>query len=293
MSNIKPKIHFILPGGGFRGAFQAGFMYNLFKKYENTFEIAKIDGTSAGALTGFAIMNNKYDNLKDIWLNINNINDLFSNWSDKYLIGKVSSCIQGFYNNGIFSNNKIKDTLIQNSKNTWESYTDEWKNKYSCAVVNLKTASVEYVDGTNYNIINYITASASPWIITNPVCINDTLYTDGCLLETYPIQNIDKCNADLTVIVGYDQEHIKYIPGENYNILQYLANLIDISRFNSQNNIKTKDLINTSNIISLASPMTLNFTDFSKESIKDGFDIGIDFANTFYDTYIKTFENKN
>ena len=52
MSNGKPKIHFILPGGGFRGAFQAGFMYNLFKQYEDTFEITRIDGTSAGALNG-------------------------------------------------------------------------------------------------------------------------------------------------------------------------------------------------------------------------------------------------
>ena len=50
-----------------------------------------------------AIMNKQYDNLKDIWLNINTINDLFRNWSDKYIIGRISSCIHGFYNNGIFS----------------------------------------------------------------------------------------------------------------------------------------------------------------------------------------------
>jgi len=291
MTTIKPKIHFILPGGGFRGAFQAGFMYNLFKNYEDKFEIARIDGTSAGALNGFGIMNKQYDKLKEVWLSINNVNDLFSNWSDRYLIGRISSCIHGFYNNGIFSNNKIKETLVKYSENTWDDFSDEWKEKYSCAVVNLKNASTEYIDGNNPEIVNYVTASASPWIISNPVSVDNVLYTDGCLLETYPIKNIGNCNADLTVIVGYDQEHINYIPGENYNILQYLANLIDISRFNSQNNIKTREIINTSNIISLASPMSVNFTDVNKDVIKEGFDIGIDFANTFYETYIRGYKN--
>ena len=31
--NKLPKIHFILPGGGVRGAFQAGFLYTLCKNY--------------------------------------------------------------------------------------------------------------------------------------------------------------------------------------------------------------------------------------------------------------------
>ena len=31
--NKLPKIHFILPGGGVRGAFQAGFLYKLRKIY--------------------------------------------------------------------------------------------------------------------------------------------------------------------------------------------------------------------------------------------------------------------
>ena len=43
--NKLPKIHFILPGGGVRGAFQAGFLYKLRKIYGDKFEIARIDGT--------------------------------------------------------------------------------------------------------------------------------------------------------------------------------------------------------------------------------------------------------
>ena len=33
------------------------------------------------------------------------------------------------------------------------------------------------------NNIDYITASAAPWIVTNPVNINDELYTDGGFQE--------------------------------------------------------------------------------------------------------------
>lgn len=290
MYEYLPKIHFILPGGGVRGAFQAGFMYNLFKNYENEFNIARIDGTSVGSLNGFAIMNKKYENLKNIWLNIGNINDLFANWSDNYFIGKISSCIHGFYRNGIFSNNKIRENIIENSKDSWHTFPEDYKKKYSCAVVNIHTASTEYVDGNHPDIVEYVTASASPWIISNPVQINETVYTDGCLLETYPIENIGKCDADITVIVGYDQEHIKFIPGDNYNILQYLANLIDISRFNSENIQKTKKIIDESNIVSIASPMQNSMIEIDNKQIQYGFDTGKDFANTFFETYIKNFE---
>ena len=286
-----PKIHFVLPGGGVRGAFQAGFLYQLFKCYKDKFEIAKMDGTSVGSINGFAIINEQYDYLKDIWLNINSINDLFDNWSDSYIIGKLSSCIRGFYNNGLFSNTKMKSLIKETHDEHWVNYSNMYKQLYSCVVVNIQNASTEYIDGDNKDICEYITASGSPWIVSNPVEIDNKIYTDGGLLETYPIKNIGNCNADITVIIGYDQEHFKYILGENDNIIKYLANLIDISRFNSANTIATRELINTKNIISLVNPMKISFMDFNKETIKDGFDIGIDFANTFFETYIKDFND--
>ena len=53
--NYIPNIHFILPAGGVRGAFQAGFLHQLFTNYEDKFNIARIDGTSVGSINGFAI----------------------------------------------------------------------------------------------------------------------------------------------------------------------------------------------------------------------------------------------
>lgn len=281
------NLHFILPGGGVRGAFQAGFLYQLFTNYSNTFNVSRIDGTSVGSINGFAVMNKNYQILSDTWLKVNNINDMFQNWSDSLFFGKIKSMYRGFYNNGIFSNSKINSMLTSNFKTNWDSYQDEWKDRYSCAVVNLSAGKTEYVSGTNPKIIDYITASASPWIISNPMTINDITYSDGALLENYPIKYYGTCCADYTVIIGYDQDHFHYNSQNNNNLFEYLANLIDITRFNSHNTYITRELIEKPDVISIANPMNISMVDFNKEAIHDGFMIGTDFANTFYKTYLE------
>ena len=267
------KIHFILPAGGVRGAFQAGFLYGLFTNYKDSFEIARIDGTSVGALNGFAIMNNKYEYIKDWWFSINSFSDLFSNWTESYFLGSIQNYYKGYYNSGMFANSKITG-MLKSDFTEWDNFDETYKDKYSCVCVNLNTAQPEYVKGSSCKIREFITGSASPWIITNPIEINNVKYTDGALLESYPIRYIDKCNADLTVIVGYDQEHLKFKSYKSEDIISYLANLIDIARYNTQNILKLRELINNTDqnkIISIANPMKILFNDFNTESIIEGF----------------------
>ena len=207
-----PKIHFILPGGGVRGAFQAGFLYRFFTQYKDKFEVVKIDGTSVGSMNGIAIASGQYEVIKEIWFSIKNINDLFDNWSDSNLMGfgQYLSYYYGFFNNGLYSNRKVNNLLKRHIKEHWDNLDNSTKNKYSCAVVNIKTAKTEYIKGSDEKLLDYITASASPWIVTNPIKINEDLYTDGGLLETYPIKNINAVGADMTLILGYDQEHFTF-----------------------------------------------------------------------------------
>ena len=107
------------------------------------------------------------------------------------------------------------------------------------------------------------------------------------------MKHVNKCDADFTVIVGYDQEHFKYISGDNRNLLTYLANLIDIARFNSLNTHKLKELIDSGKVIGIANPMTMLFVHFDNEAIKDGFTKGEEFAEAFYKTYIKDWKPDN
>ena len=50
----KKKIHFILPGGGVRGSFQAGFLYQLYTNYSNLYLTYHVDGVSIGSINGLA-----------------------------------------------------------------------------------------------------------------------------------------------------------------------------------------------------------------------------------------------
>lgn len=289
-----PKIHFILPGGGVRGAFQAGFLYRLFDQYSDKFELVKVDGTSVGSMNGIAIASGNHQIIKDIWFSINNINDLFDNWTtSSYLgLGQYISYYYGFFNNGLFSNTKVNRLLKSNIEATWENVPEDKKKLYSCAVVNIRTATTEYIDGTNPDLFDYITASASPWIVSNPIKINDQEYTDGGLLETYPIKNINAVGADMTVVLGYDQEHFNYKPANNNNMLEYLANLIDIARFNSVNTEIVRSFLKNKkeDLICLANPMKVSFVDFNKETIEYGFTQGEEFADSFYKTYLENYK---
>ena len=289
-----PKIHFILPGGGVRGAFQAGFLYRFFSEYKDKFEVVKIDGTSVGSMNGIAIASGQYEIIKDIWFSINNINDLFDNWTDSSLmgLGQYMSYYYGFFNNGLYSNRRVNNLLKQNIKEAWDNLDDNTKKIYSCAVVNIKTAQTEYIKGDDEKLLDYITASASPWIVTNPIKINDDLYTDGGLLETYPIKNINAVGADMTLILGYDQEHFAFESNNNSNMLEYLANLIDIARFNSVNTQIVRNFIKNKkeDLICLPNPMKVSFVDFNKETIAYGFKQGEEFADNFFKTYIENWK---
>jgi predicted patatin/cPLA2 family phospholipase len=288
-----PKIHFILPAGGVRGAFQAGFLYQLFTKYREHFEIARIDGTSVGALNGYTTICNKLEDLKEIWLSLNSIEDLFNNWSDSYLFGSLQCYYHSYYNCGLYSNSKFKSRISEIGKD-WDAFPQEHKDKYSCVVVCLETGSAEYINGSQESLVDYITASASPWILSNPNIIDNKTYTDGALIEGYPIKHVNKCGADLTVIVGYDQEHFKYLPCTNDNILSYLAALIDIAKVHSVNIHDTKKIIDntsTNNVVAISNPMNILLTDFNKEAIHEGFQSGVDFANTFFKTYLQNRSN--
>ena len=273
----KKTIHFILPGGGVRGCFQAGFIYQLRKNYSDYFEIYQVDGTSVGALNGMALLFQDYEKIKELWFSIKSIDDVFDPWTNRLLWYKIKTAYNGFYQKSFCQNNGLRNLVSQNIQYIQQDLLD----KYHCVVSNIYTGDFEYINGKDPNLHEFIIASSSPWIISPPVEINNHLYIDGGLLQTYPTKNIPKSNADIKLLIGYDTTHLNKIGMAGANMITYLARLIDIGRLNHNNIENLHRLINEHNIHSIENPLDYPFLDFSQERIIQGFDLGIEAANKF------------
>lgn len=285
------KIHFILPSGGVRGCFQAGFMYELFTHYSSSFSIARVDGTSVGAINGIAVICDRIDLLKSIWFEISTIHDFFSSWSTLPIIGTLKNLYNGFYRNGLYNSNELRKKLCDNLLESIQSLPAETLDKYSCCATNVSEAKSEYVKGSHPQLIEYILASASPWILCNPKTINGQMYTDGAVLDAYPIQYVDDADADLTVIVGFDQESVHLGTPNTSHLLYFIASLLDISRLHSFNTFKLKQYLRTSKCIPITNTMKISMVNFSQENIREGFEQGQRMAHLFYRTYLNEKED--
>jgi predicted acylesterase/phospholipase RssA len=277
----KTKIHFILPGGGVRGSFQAGFIYHLKKLYSNYFDIYRIDGTSVGALNGLALTFEDPEDIRNIWYSIHNIETIFNPWAVKPIWNRLKMLYQGFFQKSLYQNDGLK--LIV--KNNLSRATTSLLEKYNCVVTNIYTGEYEYINGNNENIEDYITASASPWIISPPLFIHNYMYIDGGLLQTYPIDNVKHSKADMKLLLGSDTTHLNRIGMTGDNIVSYLARIIDVSRINQPNIKKLSKYIEKYNIISIENPLDYAFLEFSNEKIIQGFELGIEAAEVFAKKY--------
>lgn len=282
MDSKLPKIHFIMPSGGAKGSFQAGFIYQLFTTYSHLFTTHQVDGISIGAINGLSIFSKDMEKLKNIWFSIKSKEDIFCSLSNSYFFNDFFSYLYSFTNMSIFDNKK----LIQLIKNYDINYSSI--HKYNCGLVNLDKGKIEYINGTNENLIQYVIGSSSPWILSPPCNINNTMYTDGGLLELYPSKYIQHSTADIIVIVGYDEHYNKLEGTIGNNIFTYLERIIEISMYN---NIKTninniKQLIDTHNIVVIPNKMNIDILNFSQEDIIQNFNFGTQAVQPFIEKYL-------
>ena len=221
----KIKVHLILPGGGVRGSFQGGFLYVLMNYFEKCFEFVKIDSTSAGALNGTGLCLGMYKELKKFWLNFNSINDIFNSYSSIPIIGPLVNAYSGYYNMGLTKNEKLEKYI--------EDFFNKSKkmdiDKIDVVVTNLSSSRYEYINGKNKDFKSFLKASASPWIITKPTKINNIFYTDGALMQQFPIKNLNHIECDYTMIIGVDSEYFKYMYSDlGNNLFGYINKVLDV-----------------------------------------------------------------
>jgi len=283
ISIMAKKLHIILPGGGVNGCFQAGFLYELHTKYKHMYEIYQLDCTSVGALNGLALITEKIDKLKEIWLSIKCLSDIFPPMTSVPILVNTRAFLNSFYAKGLYSNEALRKKVYSYDINDTPK---EVMKKFNCVVTDIKKGEGVYINGLTSNIREYVLASASPWIITPPQAIDSKLYTDGGLLDNFPIKMIDESKADLKIILGYDDSYEDISTEAGENIFTHLQNMIDIGRKTHYKNVTEKIL--NSDLIVIPLEDKVDFIEFNENIIKKGFEQGQIAAKKFVDTHLIT-----
>ena len=277
-----PTIHFILPGGGVKGAFQAGFIYHLVNNYHNYYKLYQVDCTSVGSLNGLALIcdNLIISELKEIWFTINNIFDVFGEISNIPVISKFLMIYNSVSNKALMNSKPLKKKI-----NNFIKYIDCDFEKYNCTVLNVNTGNTEYINGTNDNINKYILASASPWILSPPVEINNYEYSDAALLDLYPLKYLENSDATYKIIIGYNKNQFIKKGDSGDNIYTYLNRLMDISSNYSKQDQYTK-IINDKDVILIENTSNIEPFNFDNDNILNLFQLGIECAEEFALKYL-------
>ena len=277
MDDKKLSIHFVVVSGGSKGSFSAGFLYRLFTEYKDKFTTYRIDSCSVGSLNGLAVASGNVKNLKKVWYNIKSVNDIFYQYST----------VRAVYNlmnyRGAYCNSPLKKIIDKN-----EIQDENIMNKFNCVVTNIRSGIYEYKNGTDRQIKKFVLASSSCWILVPPEKIDGLTYTDGGLLQNYPISFVENSLADFILIVGYDDEHFsKFNSTDGETIFHFLARLIDITRGNNVNLHNLEYLIQTMpNLILIRNPLKIDFMNFSPDTIRQGFEAGERYADKFFLRYM-------
>ena len=293
MEISKTQIHFILPGGGVNGAFQAGFLYRLLKDYYDKIIISRIDGISVGALNGLAIILEDIEFIKSIWYYIEDRDTVFNSHNTNSEI---------WYKGSLYDSNGLRNIIYMHK----EFIKKEEIEKYNCVVHNCNTQTYEYINGTRTNLLEFIIASASPPLLSPYLKIDDTFYSDGCLDQIYPIDDIMKNhlepgnlvndinmenNQDNNTDVSITPNKINVVVGYYENSNYYLFNIYKTFKKNIYNNhTDIKKLIDNNKIITVNNPCFYNLIDFSRENIENGFKLGEKAAIEFYNKHILKLE---
>lgn len=254
----KKKIHFILPGGGVNGSFQAGFLYRLLKDCSHLIEITRIDGISVGALNGLGILLENPEFLKNIWYSIEHRSNIF----DSHPTNRVA-----WEKGSLYDSNGLREII-----DIYKDFVNlEELKKYHCVVHNVTNKDYEYINGGHCNIWDYVVASASPPIISPYSKINNCKYTDGGVDLVYPVDYLET-DADIQLCVGYYEEKRYYM----FKLYKKLKKSIEL------NMRKARELVNNKKLMTIINPCRFNIIDFRRETIDEGFKMGEEAAVRFY-----------
>lgn len=176
--NKTKDVALVLSGGGARGYFHIGAIEALREKGYN---ITSVAGTSMGALVGGAFANGKLDELKYISLQITR---------KKFL--KLMNFSMGL--DHISNGDKIMD-LFENTFG--KTVIEDLPIPFSCCASNIITGE-EHVF-TSGSLSLAVRASISIPGLFKPLKIGNSLYVDGSIHNTLPLNRVKRTHRDLLI----------------------------------------------------------------------------------------------
>jgi predicted patatin/cPLA2 family phospholipase len=282
---MNKNINIFLTGGGIKGAFQGGFLYQLGKWLEhnnsnNYYNIKKIYGSSIGSVNGSIFLNN-YKHLNDFWFSIKSYNSMISYWSRIPFIGRIISIIYGFFFKYSLINPKKFFDLIQKY-----CYHDK-NDKLNVCITNITDVSndfIEHKDVSKELMVDYIIGSSSLWLLSMPKKINNKYYADGGLYKYIPINNniIDSAKDDINIVLSCLNNPDYSDIGSN--LLFYLDKLLHITtNISYKNDIKFIQTLNNFNCYFIDKKLSNNISinNFNNDDVKKLWTCGIDYCNKF------------
>ncbi|MHB1952781.1 MAG: patatin-like phospholipase family protein [Sulfobacillus sp.] len=274
----KKRLHLVLPGGGIRGAAQAGFLYSL-EEYSDFYEVVRIDGVSAGAINGYAVACGRRELLRDFWLSIDGMHRVFPPVCGG-LFSQMRTLLNGFSRKGLFHNGGLQRMLADCSPSGDPGRLE----RFNCVVTDLQRGEPTYINGTSPELREYVLASASPWIVVPPQEIGGRLFTDGGLLENFPLKYVGSIEADIVLIVGYDPiyEDLPFKTGDN--IFTLVQGIIDVARRKHYQEV-TQTVLSHPEWVRIPNVIQTDFLNFDQEIIKQGFLLGQNQAREFCRKY--------
>lgn len=202
---------YALSGGGGKGGFQAGALYELYKE---GIKPQVVSGISVGSLNGIMVATDQYEKMKDIWHtvvdeDIRKKGNYFM-YGIKFLLHKIGIRKSPY---GIWSNEPLKKIIIDNiiGKTTvCDFYTgvvdlvkDEFINIHIPKGFTFDEDNVEYY-------ANMVLASAAIPVVFPPVIYEDKVLVDGGVHHMHPFRPLSKVidkDIDHIIAITMEREH--------------------------------------------------------------------------------------
>lgn len=269
------KTALVLGGGGAKGSFQAGVIYNLAKKtsWDSVF------GVSAGAINGAALaMHNKGDiataaeNLLNYWKKDISDKKVYKKW---FPVDAVNYAI-AYWKNGLYNSGPLLKFLETNLDEELIKQSDV---DYFLGVTSFNTGAYKIINKSEKDIIKWVLASASFPMAFPPVKLSGDYYIDGATRNCVPIKDALATGAKHIDVIITDPfgGHIKTNkkPDNVLDVFVRTAEILSDEVFVSDLKECCEKYEATISIYAPETYLTNNPLDFSRESIDKMIEIGL------------------